>query len=176
MVASNAMNKAYDYNQIVELVKDGYTAKAIKEKTGCSLSNIYRIRKIMINSSKEEKKPKAKKEGKEYRDSLIIGLIEYQLTNVDIGKIVDCSVSTINILRKKVGIPAPVPIKSGFNYREHTRLKRKLKPDTKLDEMLKYGFTIQEILNEYNYEEESVHLRVKHIVLEQIKNSIKKTL
>ncbi len=137
---------------------------------GLSLKSIHRITQISYRKISKRKREVIGIVAKYDRD-LIIGLIDYNLRNPDIREIVGCSDHTIRKYRLLINKPSPRYIKSSFAYKEHCEIEEKIAPDAKLDELIKFGFTVDEIDSEYNYGRKNILERIKQMVLEDIEKN-----
>tara|TARA_B100001059_G_C17785387_1_gene556768 strand:+ start:71 stop:667 length:597 start_codon:yes stop_codon:yes gene_type:complete len=79
-------------------------------------------------------------------------LVMENLSNADIRKQITCSHYSISKARERLQKPSPNKYdRCKFDYKEHNPEEPRLAPDQSLDDMITYGFTVDEISSEFNY-------------------------
>ena len=129
--------------ELEESIYFGKSTQSLLQETSYSEEEIKAARKKLCVRS-----PKTAYESNyDEIEKLVMG----GLRNKEIRNQIRCSDHAITKIRKKLQKPSPRNEKYTFDYKEHKPDEPRIMPDKALDEMILFGFTVDEISNEFNY-------------------------
>lgn len=137
------------FNELEESIYLGKSNQEILKETSYAESEIKRARKkLFIRSPKTD----VIYDAEELEKLVLAGL-----ANKEIRLQIKCTDHVIYKIRKRLQKPSPhLSKQEKFDYKEHHPDAPRIKPDKSLDDMIAFGFTVDEISNEYNYGREIV--------------------
>ncbi len=143
-------------SKLEESIYFGKSTQSLLQETSYSEEEIKAARKKLCIRS-----PKSTYESN-YAE--IEKLVMADLSNKDIKLQLKCSDHSISKARKKLQKPSPSNRdKPKFEYKKYLPNEQRIKPDKALDDMIAFGFTVDEISYEYNYGRDVVLQRYTEI-------------
>ena len=143
-------------NELEQLIYFGKNNQEIQNETSYIYEEIKKARKkLCVRSPKSSYESNYDEIGK---------LVMADLSNKDIKLQLKCSDHAITKIRKRLQKPSPSNRdKVIFEYKKHHPNEPRIKADKALDDMIAFGFTVDEISYEYNYGRDVVLQRYTEI-------------